>query len=70
MKVMLERKWDKHINCSGCSSYLRIYQDDLRMTSEDSIHIVCEVCDTKTDVADVPEYIVKKLRKLLEEKRN
>lgn len=68
MKVMLERKWEKHVNCCGCQSYLKIAMEDLRM-SEDSVHIVCEVCDTKSPIGDVPDYITKKLKSLLSEKR-
>ena len=68
MKVLLERKWERHINCCGCSSLLRIDQDDLRMTTEESVHIVCEVCGTKTPVLNSPEYIIIKLKKLLYDK--
>jgi hypothetical protein len=40
------------------------------MLADQEVHIVCEVCDTKTPIADVPEYIVRKLKSLLESKRN
>jgi RNase P subunit RPR2 len=69
MKVMLARKWEAHINCSGCTSYLKIDENDLRMNTEESVHIVCEVCDTKTPVGSVPEYVTRKLKKLLSVKR-
>lgn len=68
MKVLLERRWERHINCCGCSSYLRIDQDDLRMTKDETVHVVCMVCDTKTNVSDAPEYVLRKLKNLLEEK--
>ena len=49
MKVMLAKIWQEHINCSGCGSYLKIDQDDLRMTTEETVHVVCEVCDDPCD---------------------
>lgn len=69
MKVMLQRTWEKHVNCCGCQSFLKIHQEDLRMV-DDGIHIVCEICDTKTPIGDVPEYITKKLKELLAAKRS
>lgn len=68
MKVMLPRHWDRHINCIECKSYLRIEEGDLRMTADFRIHVVCEVCDSKNEVLDVPEYLSRKLKKLLTEK--
>jgi len=41
--------------------------DDLRMVDE-GVHIVCEVCDTKSPIGDVPDYITKKLKSLFSEK--
>jgi hypothetical protein len=43
--------------------------DDLRMIGDEDVHIVCEVCDTKTPIGDVPDYITRKLKNLLSEKR-
>lgn len=69
MKVMLERRWHDNVNCNGCHSYLRVEEGDLRMTTEESVHIVCEVCDTKMMVENAPEYMIRKLKKMLSDKR-
>tara|TARA_Y100000034_G_scaffold8165_2_gene8923 strand:+ start:4188 stop:4412 length:225 start_codon:yes stop_codon:yes gene_type:complete len=70
MKVMREARWDKHFDCDGCGSWLRIDQGDLRMTKDGTVHVVCEVCDTKTQMEDVPDYLIVKLKKLLVQKNN
>lgn len=67
MKVMFEKRWEKHLNCCACGSHLRIEAVDLRMTSDEKIHFVCQVCDTKQKI-EPPEYLVVKLKKLLAEK--
>jgi hypothetical protein len=69
VKVMLPRHWERNLTCEACRSYLRIDERDLRMTSDHRLHILCVVCDTKNDVLEVPEHVVRKLRKLLVEKR-
>ena len=68
MKVMREVKWNKCIHCCACESYLRIETGDLRMDREESPYIVCLICETKNTVDEVPDYIVLKLKKLLEQK--
>lgn len=76
MKVVLERGWTKTIKCSACDSYLRIDAGDLRMTMEEDVYFVCEVCDTKHEIGEVeeidevPEYVIRKLKKLLQEKQH
>jgi alpha-D-ribose 1-methylphosphonate 5-triphosphate diphosphatase PhnM len=70
VKVMLPRHWERNLTCCECRSYLRIDTGDLRMTSDHKMHFRCEVCDTKNDVEEVPEYVSRKLHELLEEKRH
>jgi len=67
MKVMFEKCWDKLLNCCGCGSHLRVESKDLRMTADEKIHFVCEICDTKQEI-EPPEYLVIKLKKLLVQK--
>jgi len=55
MKVLLERRWDRNLSCPGCNSYLRIDESDLRMTSDQKIHVTCVVCDSRFPVEEVPD---------------